>query len=141
MATCYFVCDENTPGAEKFRVWSDKRNEDIWLAQRECLEPLCSELAGEVSCWKIEEIYTEDDDHGDAFRYFDRNEITNNVTLENAIVKDGAFAGALYKNKVNGTLTPVLIGEDNVVRESERLSETHDLEKQSDGHLARSSEN
>ena len=40
--------------------------------------------------------------------YFDSETIDHCVTLENAIVRDGAFAGAVYTNKVDETLVPVL---------------------------------
>ena len=134
MTTCYFICDENTIDAQQFRFMSDNWQE-IWLIQQDCCEPLYSALLGEVRKWVIKEYYTEDDDHGDAFRYFDSETIYHAVTVENAIVRDGRFTGALYRNKADGSLTPVLIGNKSYATNSERLSSTHDLQKQSSGEL------
>ena len=140
MATCYFVCEENAPGALKYRIRGSRGKEEFWAAVRECPEPLLSALSAEASGWTIEEYYTEDDDHGDAFRYFSSDTILHPVTVENAIVKDGVFAGAFYRNKIDGSLTPVLTGNDNYVTDTDRLSETHDLDKQSHGQLLRKGE-
>ena len=141
MATCYYICNENTPDAQRLEIWDDKGKRDIWLVSRECPEPLGSDLTEEVSKWMIEEYYTEDDDHGDAFRYFDSETIMHDVTAENAIIYDGKFTGVLFINKCTGSLLPVLIGSQNVARGSERLSETHTLEKQSTCKLIRKSDN
>ena len=136
MTTCYFICDENTTGAQKFRFMGNGWQE-IWLLQQECCEPLYSALLKEVRKWVIEEYYTEDDDHGDAFRYFDSETIYHAVTMENAIIRGGRFIGALYCNKADGSLIPVLIGNKSYASTSERLSSTHDLQKQSSGELIR----
>ena len=62
MATCYYICNENTPDAQRLEIWDDKGKRDIWLVSRECPEPLGSDLTEEVSKWMIEEYYTEDDE-------------------------------------------------------------------------------
>ena len=137
MAACYFICDENTHGAQNLRTESFKESEGIWVVKRECPADLRLALAKEARKWVVEEYYTEDDDHGDAFRYFDSETIDHDVTLENAIVQDGAFAGAVYVNKVDGTLVPVLHGKESVTTGSARLDERHTLDKQSKGRLIR----
>jgi hypothetical protein len=135
MAACYYICDENTPGAERFRVSDTKGKEEIWLVKGECPEPLYASLSEEAGKWMVEEYYTEDDDHGDAFRYFYNETINHDITVENAIVKYGAFAGALYKNKLDGSPVPVLVGRENYVTGTDVLNSTHDLDKQSHGRL------
>ena len=137
MANCYFVCDENTPGAKKLCLGNLKESEAVWLVKRECPGTLRFALSAEARKWVIEEYYTEDDDHGDAFRYFDSKTIDHGVTLANAIVQDGAFAGAIYLNKADNTAVPVLLGKESVVTGSERLDERHMLDKQSNGRLVR----
>ncbi|MBO4847966.1 MAG: hypothetical protein J5586_02315 [Clostridia bacterium] len=137
MKECYYVCSEDAPGAEEFSLNGSKGKSSIWLTKRECPEELFSDICSDVKDWIIEEIYTEDDDHGDAFRYFDRNEITHPVSAENAIVKDGRFIGAVFRNRARGSLMPVLIGDDYFSGSTERLSETHELVKQTRARLVR----
>lgn len=140
MTTCYFICEENAPDAQEFRPSASITEKGIWMAQRECPESLYPTLSEQASEWTIEEYYTEDDDHGDAFRYFDSETIYHAVTVENAIVVDGEFAGAVFKCKANGSLVPVLIGKKSTARYTEHLSDTHDLEMQSSGRLIRRSD-
>jgi hypothetical protein len=137
MTTCYFICDENTRGAQNLRFGVREESDAVWLIKRECPADLRLALSAEARKWVIEEYYTEDDDHGDAFRYFDSETIDHDVTLENAIVQDGAFAGAVYRNKIDGALIPVLHGKESVTTGSARLDERHTLDKQSTGRLIR----
>ena len=139
MATCYFTCEENEPGAQKFTVRGNHKI-DIFVVRRECPAELYASLSAEVSGWTVREFYSEDDDHGDAFRYYDSDTIFHDVTVEDAIVTDGAFVGAFFRNKATDSLLPVMIGEDNYVGRVDRLSETHDLSIQSQGHLMRKEE-
>ena len=131
MATCYFMCDENTSGAINVRLSASRDDKGIWLEEREIPEELLTSLSEEVFTWRIEEYYTEDDDHGDAFRYFDDETLYHDVKPEMAIVADGAFAGAVFTNKANRSLLAVLVGKESTATASEHLSETHDLDKQS----------
>ena len=135
MAFCYFISDENDPFAQKYTIWDNSGKRDIWLANHETTNYLESDLVEETAEWTVEEYFTEDDDHGDAFRYFDSETIVHEVTEETAIVEDDILVGAMYKNRVDGALTPVLRGGENIVRKTERLSETHDLDKQSRARL------
>ena len=135
MAACYFLCEEGVPGAQRYVISSSRGKEELWLERRECPEPLCVSLAEEASRWIVSEYYTEDDDHGDAFRYFDSETIIHEVTVENAIVRDGTFIGAFYTNRVNHSLTPVLLGGDSYATDSYVLSSTHDLDRQSHAKL------
>lgn len=140
MSTCFFVSDESDSAAQEFRFIGKNGMEALWLAEGECSEPLFAALSKEVPEWEIEEYYTEDDDHGDAFRYFDSETINHAVTVETAIVADGGFAGALFRSKADGSLIPVLVGAESIATGSERLSDTHELAKQSTGRLVRKSE-
>lgn len=135
MATCYFMCDENTSGAINVRLSASRDDKGIWLEEREIPEELLLSLSEEVATWTIKEYYTEDDDHGDAFRYFDSDTFHHDVTVEMAIVADGTFAGAVLIAKANGLPLAVLIGHESTATNSERLNETHDLDKQSTCHL------
>ena len=135
MADCYYLCEEGVPGAQRYAVLTSRGKEELWLARRECPEPLCVSLAEEANRWIVSEYYTEDDDHGDAFRYFDSETILHKVTVENAIVRDGAFAGAFYTNRVNHAPTPVLLGSESYTTGSSVLSSTHTLDKQSHAKL------
>ncbi len=140
MATCYYICDESTPGAVKYHMLDDKGIGDIWLVNRECPEPLFSALSAECRTWTVMETYTEDDDHGDAFRYFDREEIFHEVTVEDAIVSGGEFAGAMFISKATGTPAPALVGNPNAVTSHERLDYNHVLDKQSSADLIHKTE-
>ena len=137
MASCYFVCDENTSGAQNVRLDASRNDQGIWVEKREVPKELLATLTEEVTPWAIEEYYTEDDDHGDAFRYFDDETILHDITVETAIVADGAFAGAILTAKASGSPLAVLLGKSSTARSSERLSETHDLDKQSTCRLIR----
>ena len=131
MTTCYFVCDENTPNAQNISLSASRDDKGIWVEEREVPEDILTTLAEEVSGWTIEEYYTEDDDHGDAFRYFDDETYHHDVTVETAIVVGGTFAGAVLTAKASGAPLAVLIGKGSTATNSERLNETHDLDKQS----------
>ena len=135
MAACNFLCEAGVPGAQRYAVLTGRGHEELWLERRECPEALCGSLAEEASRWMVSEYYTEDDDHGDAFRYFDSETILHEVTVENAIVKDGAFAGAVYTDRVNRAPTPVLLGSESYTTGSSVLSSTHTLDKQSHAKL------
>ena len=136
MSECYFICGKDTPGAVRFRYPAGKEKE-LWLVRRECGEPLRSALETEAGGWLIREYYSEDDDHGDAFRYFSSDTIFHDVTPDKAIVKDGTFAGAFFRNKATDEMLPVLIGDTNYTGRTEGLSDTHGMEIQSQGKLVR----